>query len=168
MPAADPSLAGSAAAGPTASRRCHQSQARRGATCAPSACPSFGASSESPRSCGGAWSRSKKFFLSLPRASGRGAMIRPQSWAAIRHTTAAQPAARRFAGCWIASASGFGVALSKAAANAPRSIKPFARGVLDSKPTQPARRHHGYRRDRANSDQQPCRSAVDGPVPQAP
>jgi hypothetical protein len=77
----------------------------------------------------------QKFFCRLLRATGRGAMNQPQSWAATRHATVALPAARRLAGCWIANASGFCVALSKAAANAPRSIKPPARGALDSKPT---------------------------------
>ena len=48
----------------------------------------------------------QKFFRRLPCAIGRGAMNRPRSRAATRHATAAPPAVRRFAGCWIANASG--------------------------------------------------------------
>jgi hypothetical protein len=150
MPAATPPLAGGAAADAAAPGRYRQSRARRGGACAPSACPGFVASSTEDQGCGGAWSRSKN-FLPIPCARGRGAMNWLRSWAVTRHATAARTAARRSAGCWIANASGFGAALSKAAANAPRNIRPPARGVLDSKPIQ-ALRHHGRRRlDRTNS-----------------
>jgi hypothetical protein len=147
MLAAGSPLAGGTAAGPTAPGRCRQSRARHGGTRAPSACPRFVASNAEAEGCGGAWSRSKN-FLPIPCARGQGATSRPRSWAATRHTTVVLSAARRCAGCWIANASGFGVALSAVVANAPRNIKPPAPAVLDSKPIPLARRHGRRRRDR--------------------
>ena len=61
MPAPGPTLAGGAAAGQAASGRCGQNRARREATCAPATRPISAASTDDPRACGGAWSRSKNF-----------------------------------------------------------------------------------------------------------
>lgn len=157
MPATAPPLAGGAAAGQTAARRCGQSRARRGGTCAPSASPSSASSTEA-QGCGSAWSRSKN-FLPIPCARGRGAMSRRRSWAATKHTTVAVSAAGRSTGCGIANASGFGVALSKAAAAAPRNIKPPARGVVEPKHHQliPPERHQGRRRRCDRTDRRAVR-----------
>lgn len=157
MPAAAPTLAGGAATGPATAGRCRPSRARRGGTCAPSACPSSASSSEA-RSCGSAWSRSKN-FLPIPCARGRGAMNRLRRWAAIRHTTVARIAAGRSTGCGIANASGFGVVLSRAAANASRNIKLPARGVVEHKHPQriPPQRHHERRRRRDRTDRRAVR-----------
>jgi hypothetical protein len=113
---------------------------------------------------GAARGHAAKIFLPIPYARGRGAMKPPRSWAATRHTTVARTAAKRSAGCWIANASGFGVARSRAGANALGNIKPPGHDVLDnkhSKPIEPGRRH-GRRRGREQMQQ--YRSAVDGPV----
>jgi len=108
----------------------------------------------------------QKFFRRLPCATGRGAMSRLGSWAAIRRATAAPPAARPFAGCGIANASGGAAALSRAAARVTGSTRPPARGVADSNPTSSARGPHGRRlRD---PTPRPRRSAVDSRARQAP
>jgi hypothetical protein len=71
MPAAGPSLAGSAASGPATSGRCGQSPARPGATGAPPTCHIFAASHQGHQGCDGAWSRGKNFFAtSFVRPAG--------------------------------------------------------------------------------------------------
>ena len=79
----------------------------------------------------------QKLFHRLLCATGRGAMSRLGSRAATRRATAAPPAARPFAGCWIANTSGSAVVLSRAAAHVSRSTRPPARGVAESHPTPP-------------------------------
>jgi hypothetical protein len=71
----------------------------------------------------------QKFFRRLSCAIGRDVMMRRRSRDATRHVTAATPAVRRFAGCWIANASGRCVALSEPAFNARKSIRPLAPAV---------------------------------------
>jgi hypothetical protein len=71
----------------------------------------------------------QEFFRRLSCAIGRDAMKRRRSQDATRHVTAATPAVRRFAGCWIANASGRCVALSEPAFNASKSIRPLAPDV---------------------------------------
>ena len=75
----------------------------------------------------------QKFFCRLPLCDRPGCHEPPRSRAATRHATAAPPAARRFAGCWIVNASGGCVALSRAAAHASRSTRPPAH---DAAPNQ--------------------------------
>jgi hypothetical protein len=98
------------------------------------------------------------FCCRRPCATGQGAMNRPRSRVATRHATAAPPAVRRFAGCWIVNVSGVYAALSRAAAHATRSTRQPVRDAAPTSTTQPARHHHGRRpRDQAH---RPRRSAV--------
>ncbi len=107
----------------------------------------------------------QEFFRQLPCAIGRGATNRFRSRAAARHATVARVAVRPWAGWSIVNASGYAVALSKAAAHASRSTRPHARGGPDSNTTQPTRCRHGRRpRDQAR---RPRRSAVDSLARQA-
>lgn len=108
----------------------------------------------------------QKFFHRLPCATGPGAMKRPSSQAATSHTIAVSPAARPFAGCWIANASGCDAAHSKAAALAIRNIRPLACAATANHPTQPARHRHGHRH--FNHVHRPSRSAVAGLAAQSP
>jgi hypothetical protein len=80
----------------------------------------------------------QKFFCRLSCAIGRDVTMRRRSRDVTRHVTAATPAVRRFAGCWIANASGSCVALSVPAFNASKSIRPLAPAVAPNNTAPPA------------------------------
>jgi hypothetical protein len=87
----------------------------------------------------------QKFFRRLFCATGQDAMNRRRSWGATRHATAALLAGRRFAGCWIANASGNSAALSEASAHVSGNIRRPGHDAAPSKTTRPTRHRHDRR-----------------------